>query len=221
MGYPAWTDVHCRVAMVTPIGDHSLAMADSDSNVSAVIPRLATERLLLREWREADRKPFAALNADPHVMKHFPSTLSRAESDALVDRIVDRWRCDGHGLWAVERSANGVFLGFTGLAGLDDSPGMPPFVEIGYRFAVPAWGHGYATEAARAAVAWGFEVLGVGEIASWTAVSNMRSQAVMRRIGMTHDQADDFDHPRLPEGHPLRRHVMYRLRRPGSSPNDG
>jgi ribosomal-protein-alanine N-acetyltransferase len=147
--------------------------------------------------------------------------LTLAESDALVDRIVDRWRRDGHGLWAVERTEDSAFLGFTGLAGADGSPGVPQLVEIGYRFAVPAWGHGYATEAARAAVAWGFEVLGVGEIASWTAVSNIRSQAVMRRIGMTHDPADDFDHPRLPEGHPLRRHVMYRLRRPGSLPGGG
>jgi RimJ/RimL family protein N-acetyltransferase len=180
----------------------------------AAIPRITTERLVLREWREADREPFAAMNADPRVMEHFPSTLTRAESDAMIDRIVARWRRDGHGLWAVERTEDGKFLGFTGLASPADAPDLPPFVEIGYRFAVPAWGHGYASEAARAAVGWGFEILGLEEIASWTAASNTRSQAVMRRIGMTHDSADDFDHPRLPEGHRIRRHVMYRLRRP-------
>jgi RimJ/RimL family protein N-acetyltransferase len=179
----------------------------------AAIPRIPTERLVLREWREADREPFAAMNADPRVMEHFPSTLTGAESDAMIDRIVARWRRDGHGLWAVERTDDGAFLGFTGLASPTDAPDLPPFVEIGYRFAVPAWGHGYASEAARAAVGWGFEVLGLDEIASWTAASNTRSQAVMRRIGMTHDPADDFDHPRLPEGHRIRRHVLYRLRR--------
>jgi RimJ/RimL family protein N-acetyltransferase len=184
----------------------------------AAIPRITTERLVLREWREADREPFAAMNADPRVMEHFPSTLTGAESDALIDRIVGRWRRDGHGLWAVERTEDGAFLGFTGLASPTDAPDLPPFVEVGYRFAVPAWGHGYASEAARAAVGWGFEILGLEEIASWTAASNTRSQAVMRRIGMTHDAADDFDHPRLPEGHRIRRHVMYRLRRPESLP---
>ena len=183
------------------------------TDAPAGIPRLVTERLLLREWRDADREPFAALNADPRVMEHFPSALTRPESDALVDRIVGHWRDDGLGLWAVERTADGVFLGFTGLAAPVGGD-MPPFVEVGWRFAVDAWGHGYATEAARAAVGWGFDVLGLEEIASWTTVANARSQAVMVRIGMTHDPADDFDHPRLPEGHPQRRHVLYRLRRP-------
>jgi ribosomal-protein-alanine N-acetyltransferase len=96
---------------------------------------------------------------------------------------------------------------------------MPPFVEVGWRFAVEAWGHGYATEAARAAVAWGFDVLGLDQIASWTTVGNVKSQAVMQRIGMTHDPADDFDHPRLPAGHPQRHHVLYRLFRPEPVPD--
>jgi RimJ/RimL family protein N-acetyltransferase len=188
---------------------------------AAAIPRIATERLVLREWHEADREPFAAMNADPRVMEHFPSTLTRGESDAMIERIVARWRRDGHGLWAVERTEDGAFLGFTGLASPTDAPDLPQFVEVGYRFAVPAWGHGYASEAAGAAVTFGFEVLGLEEIASWTALSNTRSQAVMRRIGMTHDPADDFDHPRLPEGHPIRRHVMDRLRRPAPLPAGG
>jgi RimJ/RimL family protein N-acetyltransferase len=185
-------------------------MAEADP----AIPRLVTERLLLREWRDADREPFAAMNGDPRVMEHFPSALSRAESDHMVDRILAHWRDDGCGLWAVERTGDGAFLGFTGLAAPGTSPGMPPFVEVGWRFAVDAWGHGYATEAATAAVAWGFDVLGLEEIASWTTTRNVKSRAVMERIGMTHDTADDFDHPRLPVGHPQRRHVLYRLRRP-------
>lgn len=187
----------------------------------AAIPRLATERLLLREWHDADREPFAAMNGDPRVMEHFPSTLTRVESDALVDRIVAHWREDGVGLWAVERASDGAFLGFTGLAAPVDTPGMPPFTEVGWRFAVDAWGHGYATEAARAAVGWGFDVVGLDAIASWTTVANVKSQAVMTRIGMTRDPDDDFDHPRLPEGHPQRRHVLYRLRRPDASSGDG
>lgn len=189
-------------------------MAESKTDDPTAIPRLVTERLLLREWHDADREPFAEMNADPRVMEHFPSVLSRAESDDLVDRIVAHWAEEGHGLWAVERVEDGAFLGFTGLARPSGPPDMPPFVEVGWRFAVDAWGHGYATDAARAAVAWGFETLGLDEIASWTTRGNVRSQAVMRRIGMTHDPADDFDHPRLPAGHPQRRHVLYRLARP-------
>ena len=149
------------------------------------------------------------MNADPAVMEYFPGTLDRAESDAMLDRIRDRWAADGHGLWAVERSADGAFLGFTGLARLAylDEP------EVGWRFVPSAWGHGYATEAAEAALAFGFGELGVSEIVSVTTVSNERSMAVMRRLGMTRDPADDFLHPNLPDGHPLRPHVMFRLRR--------
>jgi len=174
-----------------------------------VVDELRTERLLLRAWREEDREPFAALNADPAVMEFFPSTLDRAASDALVDRIIERWRTDGHGLWAVERLADGAFLGFTGLARLDYLA-QP---EVGWRFGRAAWGNGYATEAAEATLRFGFETIGLPAIVSVTTVANVRSRAVMERIGMSRDPADDFDHPSIPVGHPLRPHVMYRLRR--------
>jgi ribosomal-protein-alanine N-acetyltransferase len=175
------------------------------------VPRLETERLLLREWRDADRAPFAAMNADPRVMEHFPSRLTRPESDAFIRRMRERWAVEGFGLWAVERQADGRFLGFTGLAAPTFKAHFTPCVEVGWRFAVEAWGHGYATEAARAALRFGFEDLDLAEIVSFTVPANTRSRAVMERLGMTRDPADDFDHPRLPEGHPLRHHVLYRL----------
>jgi ribosomal-protein-alanine N-acetyltransferase len=172
-----------------------------------------TERLLLRGWRDDDREPFAALNADPAVMEHFPAPMTRAESDAFVDRIVAQHDEHGWGLWAVEVRATGRFIGFTGLAVPRFEAHFTPAVEVGWRLARDAWGSGYASEAARAAVAFGFDELGLEQIVSFTAVGNLRSRAVMGRIGMTHDPADDFDHPALPEGHALRRHVLYRLAR--------
>jgi RimJ/RimL family protein N-acetyltransferase len=174
-----------------------------------VIPELTTERLVLRGFRDSDLAPFAAMNGDPAVMEHFPATLDRAGSDALVDRILDRWRTDGHGLWAVERRADGAFLGFTGIARLP----YLPVPEIGWRFARFAWGQGFATEAARAALAFGFDTLDLSEVVSVTTVANRRSTAVMERLGMRRDRADDFLHPNLPDGHPLRPHVLYRLTR--------
>ena len=177
------------------------------------VPRVETERLVLREFLERDRAPFAALNADARVMEHFPSALTREESDELVDRIGQRWAEDGLGLWAVERRDDGAFLGFTGLAPPRFEAVFTPCVEVGWRLAAEAWGHGYATEAARAALAFGFEVRGLDEILSWTVPANLRSRAVMERIGMTHDPADDFDHPNIAVGSPLRRHVLYRLSR--------
>jgi RimJ/RimL family protein N-acetyltransferase len=166
---------------------------------------LRTARLVMRRWREEDREPFAALNADPAVMEHFPGLLTRGESDALVDRIEAAFETDGFGLWALE--VGGEFIGFTGLA----RPGFRPEVEVGWRLARHAWGHGYASEAARAAVTFGFDEVGLTEIVSFTVPANVRSRAVMERIGMTRDPADDFDHPRVPAGSPLRRHVLYRI----------
>jgi RimJ/RimL family protein N-acetyltransferase len=174
---------------------------------------LLTPRLRLRGFTDADLEPFAAMNADPRVMEHFPSPLTREQSDGLVDRIAARWESDGFGLWAVERLEDGVFLGFTGLTPPGFDANFTPCVEIGWRFAVDAWGHGYATEAARAALRFGFEELELDEILSWTIPDNWPSRRVMERIGMTHDPADDFDHPRHLANDRIRRHVLYRLSR--------
>jgi RimJ/RimL family protein N-acetyltransferase len=172
---------------------------------------LRTERLLLRQWRDEDYEPFAALNADPEVMRYFPSTMSPAASDALVDRqraLIDE---RGWGLWAVE--VDGSCVGFVGLAEPSFEAHFTPAIEIGWRLARAAWGRGYATEAARAVAGFAFDVVGLAEIVSFTAVANEPSRRVMERLGMTRDPADDFDHPRLTAGDPLRRHVLYRLRR--------
>lgn len=173
---------------------------------------LQTDRLLLRRWRPQDRAPFAAMNADPAVMEHFPAPLTRAESDALVDRLEAGFDVGPYGLWALERRADGAFLGFTGLLDVSFDAPFTPAVEVGWRLPAFAWGHGYASEAARASLAYGFDVLGLPEIVSFTAKRNTRSIAVMERIGMTRDPTGDFDHPRIAAGHPLRPHVLYRVR---------
>jgi RimJ/RimL family protein N-acetyltransferase len=175
------------------------------------VPQLETERLLLRGWRAADRAPFAEMNADPEIMRYFPSVLTRTECDERIERIVQSFEQDGFGLWAVEERSSQRFLGFTGLARPGFDAHFTPAVEIGWRLAREAWGRGFATGAARAAVAFAFDEVGLAELVSFTVEQNARSRAVMRRLGMRHDVADDFDHPELPPGHPLRRHVLYRL----------
>jgi RimJ/RimL family protein N-acetyltransferase len=147
-------------------------------------------------------------------MEHFPALLTREESDRMVDRIEAHFQEHGFGLWAVEAIDIAPFIGFVGLAIPRFEASFTPCVEIGWRLAAPYWGQGFATEAAKAAAAFGFEQLRLEEILSFTAVGNLRSRRVMERIGMTHDPADDFDHPLLSEGHHLRRHVLYRLARP-------
>lgn len=176
-------------------------------------PALSTERLLLRQWREEDLAPFAALNADPRVMAFFPKPLGRAESDALAARLSSFIRERGFGFWAAERKADGAFLGFVGLGAPSWAAPFTPCVEIGWRLAHAHWGHGYATEAARASLAFGFATLGLGEIVAFTVPGNRRSRAVMERLGMRRDPGADFDHPAVPEGNALRRHVLYRLAR--------
>jgi len=172
-----------------------------------------TERLLMRRWRDSDRAPFAALNADPEVMRYFPAPLDRAESDQSIDRFGQRFDQQGFGLWALEVLETGEFIGFTGLNPMPDGVPGAGDQEVGWRLCRHAWHKGYATEAARTALDLGLNRLGLPVIWSMTAILNSPSQAVMQRIGMTHDPGDDFDHPRMPEGHPLRRHVLYRMPR--------
>ena len=175
---------------------------------------LRTERLVLRRWKDSDREPFAALNADPRVMEFFPSTLTREECDAMIDRIERHFEERGFGLWAVEVQGGPSCIGFVGLWTPSFEAHFTPCVEVGWRLAYEAWGKGYATEAARAALRFGFEKLGLDEIVAMAVEGNRRSRRVMDKLGMTHDPADDFDHPRYEDGHPCRQHVLYRLKRP-------
>ena len=182
--------------------------------------QLRTERLLLRTWREEDRAPWAALNADPEVRRWFPSVLDRAASDAEMDRHAAALDERGWGLWAVEVVDGDPFIGFVGLAPAPPLAPCAPAVEVGWRLARSAWGRGYAPEAARLVLDHAFGVLGLDEVVSFTAVGNQPSRRVMEKIGMVRDEAGDFDHPNVPEGHPLRRHVLYRARTsfPGRAP---
>lgn len=176
-------------------------------------PVLQTPRLLLREWSPADRSPFASLNADPAVMEHFPSTLTREESDSLALRIERHFEEHGFGLWAMELKGEAAFIGFTGLLVPSFEAPFTPCVEIGWRLARPYWGRGLATEAAREVLRFGFTQLDLREIVSFTVPDNLRSRGVMEKLGMVRDPADDFEHPSLPPGHRLRRHVLYRMTR--------
>jgi RimJ/RimL family protein N-acetyltransferase len=167
-----------------------------------------TERLIMRGWRESDTAPWAAMNADPEVRQYLGPLLTVEQSSAWILNFQDDLDRYGFGFWAVEVRASGEFIGFTGLDTVDDEM---PFtgVEAGWRLARSAWGHGYATEAALAALQYGFDIMGLPEIVALTMARNLRSRAVMRRIGMTTDPAEDFDDPDVDEG-PLRRHMVYR-----------
>jgi RimJ/RimL family protein N-acetyltransferase len=170
--------------------------------------------LRLRRWLPADLAPFAVLNSDPRVTEYLPEPLSREESDALVARIDAHFDRHGFGLWAVEVCDQTSFAGFVGLSVPQFEAHFTPCVEIGWRLGAEHWGHGYATEAAAAVLGVGFELLRLAEIVSFTVPGNARSRRVMQRIGMKHHPSDDFDHPLLPTGHPLRRHVLYRIAGP-------
>jgi RimJ/RimL family protein N-acetyltransferase len=185
------------------------------------LPRdLSTDRLWLRRWLPDDRIPFAKLNSDPRVVEFLPGALSREESDAVADRIEAHFQRHGFGLWAVEIPGVTQFAGFIGLSIPRFEAPFTPCIEIGWRLDAEYWNHGYATEGARAALAFGFGSLELEEIVSFTVPGNVRSRRVMEKLGMTHSASDDFDHPVLPEGHPLRRHVLYRLRRPQVTQRD-
>lgn len=171
---------------------------------------MQTDRLILRRWQDSDRAAFAALNADPEVMLHFPNTLTREQSDGFVDRIEAKFDEYGWGLYAVEVKDGPGFIGFVGLLVIDMDAHFSPATEVGWRVAKEHWGKGYATEAANRVLEHAFDEIGLKEIVSMTATANTPSRAVMERIGMTRNPDDDFDHPNLPEGHDLQRHVLYR-----------
>lgn len=173
---------------------------------------LETPRLLLRRWRNADREPFARLNSDPRAMEFMPACLSREESDRLVDRIEGHFEARRFGLFAAELRRERSFIGFVGLSVPDFQAHFTPCVEIGWRLAAEHWNQGLATEGARAVLARAFDGLALEEVVSFTVPANVASRRVMEKIGMSHSPEDDFDHPRLPDGHPLRRHVVYRIR---------
>jgi len=173
------------------------------------VPKLIGGRVVLRGWEPRDAEPFAALNADPVAMEFFPTALSRAESDAMIARLQASLEARGWGDWCLD--VDGVCAGFVGLSAPTFEARFTPCVEIGWRMASRYWGHGYATEAARLALDFGFRRIGLQEIVSFTTVGNWRSRRVMERLGMRRDPSADFDHPRIAPGHPQRPHVLYRL----------
>lgn len=179
------------------------------------VESLRTDRLILRPWRDADRESFARMNRDPAVMEFFPSLLSPEESDALVDRAAAHFAAHGFGPWAAELRVSGAFIGFIGLSVPRFVAPFTPCVEIGWRLAPEHWGKGLATEGALAVVGSAFNELGIPEVVSFATTANLRSRRVMEKLGMTHNPDEDFDHPSIPEGHALRRHVLYRLKREG------
>jgi RimJ/RimL family protein N-acetyltransferase len=172
---------------------------------------------VLRPFTDVDRAPFFELNTHPSVVESLGSSPTRAESDATVDFINQEMEREGWGLWAVEVADGPAFAGMVGLHGVRAELPCAPAVEVAWRLHPDQWGHGYATEAAAASLAFGFDQVGLGEIVAFTTTVNVRSQAVMTRVGMTRDLEGDFDHPSLPEGSPLRRHVLYRISAPSSS----
>ena len=169
-----------------------------------------SERLGFRRWTDADKEPFARMNADPQVMEYFPKPLTREESDRLIERFEQHTEERGFGIWAVERKEDGAFIGYIGLLEVGFDAGFRDAIEIGWRLDNKFWKQGYATEGAKACLSYAFGVLGLTEICSFTAAINGPSETVMQRIGMV--KVKDFDHPKLEEGSPLRRHVLYKIK---------
>ena len=177
------------------------------------LPSLSTPRLLLRPWRDGDLEAFAALNADPEVMRHFPACMGREDSDALAARIHAHFAEHGFGQWIVERRDDGAFLGVLGVQHVGFEATFTPAVEIGWRLNRAFWRQGYALEAARAVLQYAFAQLRLTEVVAFTVPANLPSQGLMQRLGMRRDAAADFEHPRLPQGHALRPHVLFRISR--------
>jgi RimJ/RimL family protein N-acetyltransferase len=179
-----------------------------------ITPHVETARLLMREWRDGDRAPYAALNGDPEVMRHFPSMLTPKQSDEMIDRMMATWRDRGFGLWAVERLDTAEFIGFVGLSVPSWQADFTPCIEVGWRVARQHWGNGFAPEAALAALQWGFANADPpdDQIVSFATEGNLKSQRVMHKIGMIRDADGDFDHPLLPDWVD-RRHVLFRIDR--------
>jgi RimJ/RimL family protein N-acetyltransferase len=172
---------------------------------------MRTKRLVLRHWRNSDRQPFARMNADARVMEFMPSVLSEEQSHSLADRIEAHFREHGFGLYAADLESGGRFIGYIGLSVPTFQTAFTPCVEIGWRLSREYWGQGLATEGAREIVRYAFEELNLQELVSFTVPANCRSLRVMKKIGMTYDPQEDFDHPQLPVGHSLSRHVLYRI----------
>ncbi|MBS0626364.1 MAG: GNAT family N-acetyltransferase [Verrucomicrobia bacterium] len=177
---------------------------------------LETERLILRPWKPEDLDPFAKMCADPRVMEFFPALKSREECASGIKSVMEDFEQYGWGLWAAALAKSGEFIGFIGILHVPFEAPFTPAVEIGWRLAYDHWGKGYATEGALASLKYGFEVVGLEEIVSFTPTQNLRSRAVMEKIGMKRDLEGDFDHPRVPDGSPLKRHVLYRKKAPRS-----
>lgn len=176
---------------------------------------LSTQRLILREWRDPDAAPYAALNADPRVREYFPSVLTKDQSDTEMGRIRAGYERDGFCMFAAELISTGEFIGFIGIQTVTYTIPMvaQPTVEIGWRLAHAYWGKGLATEGAAAALRYALDAVKLPEIIAITVPNNVRSRRVMEKIGMKHHPELDFEHPRLPEGHPMRRHVLYAVQR--------
>jgi ribosomal-protein-alanine N-acetyltransferase len=177
-----------------------------------------TDRMVLRDWSGDDLAPFAAMNADQKVMEFYPATISREESDTLAMRLQQNMDAIGFGLYAAEVKSTGSFVGYVGISEVGFTADFAPALEIGWRLAAESWGQGYATEAAKACLAHAFSELEFPDLVSFTTRGNKKSIAVMERIGMSRNPDDDFEHPNLPAGHPLRPHVLYRIGNP-STPN--
>lgn len=172
---------------------------------------IETDRLYLRQWAEKDKQEYARLNANPEVMEFFPSVLTAVQSHEQLERLSNDIRRRGYGFFALERKSDGAFLGFTGISHPGFEAPFTPCIEIGWRIDKPYWGNGYATEAAIASLAYAFEWIGVKEVVSSTSIHNQRSEKVMKKIGMKKE--NEFNHPLLPDGHSLQKHVLYKIAR--------